>query len=70
MRKKDSDISELTQIVREKRKIQFYLNMMLGLSASCGVIIPTDSIYTLLNELSDQEAMLRHRALEQSDYPE
>ncbi|CQR55762.1 hypothetical protein [Paenibacillus riograndensis] len=70
MKKKNSGISELTQITREKRKVQFYLNMLLGLSASCGVMIPTESIYSLLMELSAQEASLMQKAKDHSDYPE
>lgn len=70
MKKKNSGISELTQITREKRKVQFYLNMLLGLSASCGVMIPTEPIYSLLMELSDQEASLMQKAKDPSDYPE
>ncbi|GIP12133.1 hypothetical protein DJ90_2339 [Paenibacillus macerans] len=70
MKKNNSDISELEQITREKKKIQFYLNMLLGLSASCGVMIPTDPIYKILMELSDQEASLTKKAKDQSDHPE
>lgn len=62
-----SDLSQLEQIVREKKKVQFYLNMLLGLSASCGVMIPTDPIYTTLMELSDQEAALRQMEKNQSE---
>ncbi|WP_026263417.1 hypothetical protein [Paenibacillus sanguinis] len=70
MKKKNSDISELEQITREKKKVQFYLNMMLGLGASCGVVIPTDPIYSILMELSAQEASLIQKAKEQSDRSE
>ncbi|WP_114495285.1 hypothetical protein [Fontibacillus phaseoli] len=70
MKKNNSDISELEQITREKKKIQFYLNMLLGLSASCGVMIPTDPIYTILMELSDQEASLIKKSKDQSEHPE
>ncbi|WP_091226413.1 hypothetical protein [Fontibacillus panacisegetis] len=70
MKKNNSDISELEQITREKKKIQFYLNMLLGLSASCGVMIPTVPIYTILMELSDQEASLLKKSKDQSEHPE
>lgn len=70
MKKKNSDIPELEQITREKRKVQFYLNMLLGLGASCGVMIPTDPIYTTLMELAAQEASLLQKAKDQSDHSE
>lgn len=70
MKKNNSDISELEQFAREKRKIQFYLNMLLGLSASCGVMIPIAPIYTILMELSDQEASLIKKATDQPEHPE
>lgn len=70
MKNNNSDISELEQITREKKKIQFYLNMLLGLSASCGVMIPMDPIYKILMELSDQEASLTKKAKDQSDHSE
>lgn len=70
MKKKNSDIPELEQITREKRKVQFYLNMLLGLGASCGVMIPTDPIYTTLMELEAQEASLLQKAKDQSDHSE
>ncbi|MHA6530548.1 hypothetical protein [Paenibacillus sp. BAC0078] len=70
MKKKKSDISELDQITREKKKVQFYLNMMLGLSASCGVMIPVDPVYTILMELSAQEASLIQKAKDQLVDPE
>ncbi|ASA23741.1 hypothetical protein B9T62_24890 [Paenibacillus donghaensis] len=68
MKKNNSDNSELAQITREIRKLQFYFNMLSGLSASCGVMIPLDPIYTLIRELSDQEAILRQKAKDHSDY--
>lgn len=61
MKKKNSDNSELAQLTREIRKLQFYYNMLSGLSASCGALIPLDSVYTLIRELSDQEANLRKK---------
>lgn len=64
MKKKNSDISELDQITREKKKAQFYLNMLIGLSAGCGVIIPTEPIYMTLMELSAIEASLIQKAKE------
>ncbi|WP_334076148.1 MULTISPECIES: hypothetical protein [Paenibacillus] len=70
MKKNNSDISELEQITREKKKIQFYLNMLLGLSASCGVMIPIVPIYTILMELSDQEASLIEKSKDQSEHSE
>ncbi|MFP4977799.1 hypothetical protein ACE6ED_20505 [Paenibacillus sp. CN-4] len=70
MKKKNSDNSELEQITREKKKVQFYLNMLLGLSGSCGVVIPTDPLYTILMELSAQEALLKQKAKDQSDHLE
>ncbi|KHL97359.1 hypothetical protein QW71_01980 [Paenibacillus sp. IHB B 3415] len=69
MKKKNSDNSELAQLTREIRKLQFYYNMLSGLSASCGALIPLDSVYTLIRELSDQEASLRQKAKDHSDYP-
>lgn len=67
MKKNKSDDSELAQITREKRKLQFCLHMLSGLSASCGVMIPLDSIHTLIRELSDQEVTLRQKAKDHSD---
>ncbi|AIQ39293.1 hypothetical protein R50912_03965 [Paenibacillus sp. FSL R5-0912] len=66
MKKKNSDNSELAQLTREIRKLQFYYNMLSGLSASCGALIPLDSVYTLIRELSDQEANLRKKAKDHS----
>ncbi|GIP20828.1 hypothetical protein J22TS3_11030 [Paenibacillus sp. J22TS3] len=68
MKKNNSDNSELAQITREIRKLQFYFNMLSSLSACSGVMIPLDSIYTLIRELSDQEAILRQEAKDYSDY--
>ncbi len=67
MKKNNSDDSELAQITREIRKLQFCFYMLSGLSASCGVMIPLDSIYTLIRELSDQEVTLRQKAKDHSD---
>ncbi|PPQ46086.1 hypothetical protein C5G87_26130 [Paenibacillus peoriae] len=67
MKKNNSDDSELAQITREIRELQFCFNMLSGLSASCGVMIPLDSILTLIRELSDQEATLRQKAKDLSD---
>ncbi|MBP1310333.1 hypothetical protein A7311_06475 [Paenibacillus polymyxa] len=67
MKKNNSDDSELAQITREIRKLQFCFNMLSGLSASCGVMIPLDSILTLIRELSDQEVTLRQKAKDHSD---
>lgn len=64
MKKKNADISKLNQITREKKKAQFYLNMLIGLSAGCGVIIPTEPIYTTLMELLSLEASLIQKAKE------
>lgn len=61
MKEKNQETSELDRIIREKKKVQFYLHMLLGLSAGCGVMIPTDAIYTLLEELSAQEATLKQK---------
>ncbi len=58
MKEENMDTTELNRIIREKKKVQFYLHMLLGLSAGCGVMIPVDAIYTLLEELSAQEASL------------
>lgn len=62
MKKKNADISELDQITREKKKAQFYLNMLIGLSAGCGVMIPTEPIYMTIMELSALEASLIQKA--------
>lgn len=70
MKKNNSDISELEQITREKKKVQFYLSMLLGMATSCGVMIPTDPIYTILMELSEQEASLTKKEKDQSEHPE
>ena len=68
MKKKNVDLSELEQIAREKRKIQFYLRLMLGLGSSCGVMVPIEPFFMTLNELSAQEAILKERqAKEQPD---
>ncbi|ETT37854.1 hypothetical protein C162_28779 [Paenibacillus sp. FSL R7-269] len=67
---KNSGLSELEQIAREKKKIQFYLNMMLGLSASCAVMIPVEPIYMTLKELSAQETALIQKVKEQSEQSE
>jgi hypothetical protein len=61
MKEKNPETSELDRIIREKKRVQFYLHMLLGLSAGCGVMIPTDAIYTLLEELSAQEASLKQQ---------
>lgn len=61
MMKTDSGSSELEQISAEKRKVQYYLNVLMGLSATCCVMIPTDAIYATLLELSAQEASLREK---------
>ncbi|MNC76997.1 hypothetical protein D3C75_1288440 [compost metagenome] len=61
MKEKNLDITELNHIIREKKRVQFYLHMLLGLSAGCGVMIPTDAIYTLLEDLSAQEASLKQK---------
>lgn len=66
MMKADSGNSELEQIIAEKWKVQYYLNMLMGLSATCCVMIPTDAIYATLLELSVQEAALREKAESQS----
>lgn len=57
----DSGSSELEQIIAEKKKVQYYLNILMGLSATCCVIIPADAIYATLLELSAQEASLREK---------
>lgn len=62
MKKKNADISELDQITREKKKAQFYLNMLIGLSAGCGVMIPSEPIYMTIMELSALEASLIQKA--------
>jgi hypothetical protein len=62
IKKSNSDRTELDQIIAEKKEIQFYLNMLMGLSATCCVMLPTDAIYATLMELSAQEASLRQQA--------
>lgn len=62
MKKKNADISKLDQITREKKKAQFYLNILIGLSAGCGVIIPTEPMYTTFMELLSLEASLIQKA--------
>lgn len=66
MKKTDSGSSELEQIIAEKKKVQYFLNMLMGLSATCCVMIPTDAIYATLLELSVQEASLREKQEGQS----
>ncbi|MEK4513895.1 hypothetical protein NSS64_01335 [Paenibacillus sp. FSL H8-0122] len=71
MKKKNPDMSELQQIAREKRKVQFYLRLMLGLGSSCGVMVPIEPFFTTLNELSAHEAaLLQQQAKDQSDQSE
>lgn len=70
MKNKKLDISELQQIAREKRKVQFYLRLMLGLGSSCGVMVPIEPFFTTLNELSAQEAALLQAAKDQKDQSE
>lgn len=65
------DMSELQQIAREKRKVQFYLRLMLGLGSTCGVMVPIEPFFTTLNELSAQEAaLIQQQAKDQSDQSE
>ncbi|MEK3879965.1 MULTISPECIES: hypothetical protein [unclassified Paenibacillus] len=71
MKKKNPDMSELQQIAREKRKVQFYLRLMLGLGSTCGVMVPIEPFFTTLNELSAQEAaLIQQQAKDQSDQSE
>ena len=70
MKKKNPDLSELEQIAREKRKVQFYLRLMLGLGSTCGVMVPVEPFFMTLNELSAQETALIQKAKEQPDQPE
>lgn len=68
MKKNDSDLSELQQIAREKRKVQFYLRLMLGLGSSCGVMVPIEPYFMTLNELSAKEAaLIEQQAKDQSE---
>jgi hypothetical protein len=62
VKKKNADISDLDQITLEKKKAQFYLNMLIGLSAGCGVMIPSEPIYMTIMELSALEATLIQKA--------
>lgn len=61
---KNSHISELDQITREKKKAHFYLNMLIGLSAGWGMIIPTEPNFMTLMELSAIEASLIQKTKE------
>lgn len=70
MKKKDLDLSELQQIAREKRKVQFYLRLMLGLGSSCGVMVPIEPFFMTLNELSAKETALLQAAKDQPDQSE
>jgi len=66
MKKINSDSTELDLIMRGKKEIQFHLNMLMGLSATCCVMLPTDGIYATLMELSAQEASFRQKAIEEA----
>ncbi|MEK3900926.1 MULTISPECIES: hypothetical protein [unclassified Paenibacillus] len=67
---KKPGLSELEQIASEKRKVQFYLRLMLGLGSTCGVMIPIEPFFTTLNELSAQETALLQKAKDQLDQSE
>lgn len=71
MKNKKLDISELQQIAREKRKVQFYLRLMLGLGSSSGVMVPIEPFFMTLNELSAKEAaLIQQQAKDQPDQSE